>query len=163
MGKLRYLIIHCTASPEGRELTKDDIIRMHTSPRHLGGRGWRRPGYADMVYLDGSLVNIIPFDQDDQVDPWEVTNGAKGLNGIARHIVYVGGCDQAGKKAKDTRTKEQTQSLETYVKFTVLRHPGIEVLGHYDAPGAHKDCPSFNVAKWLEEIGVPEKNIFRNE
>lgn len=161
MGNLRFLIIHCTASPEGQELTKDDIIRMHTNPKHLGGRGWNRPGYADMVYLDGSLVNIIPFNQDDHVDPWEISNGAKGLNGISRHVVYVGGVDKTGKKAKDTRTKEQTGSLETYVKFTLLRHPDIEILGHHDAPGANKDCPSFDVDKWLKEIGVPEKNIYK--
>ncbi len=56
MGKLNYLVIHCTASPEGAALTKDDIIRMHTNPKHLGGRGWNRPGYSDIVYLDGELV-----------------------------------------------------------------------------------------------------------
>lgn len=162
MGKLKYLILHCTASAEGKELTKEDILRMHTAPKHLGGRGWRRPGYADMIYLDGSLYNILPYDTDDKVDSWEITNGAKGLNGMSRHVVYVGGMDIAAKKAKDTRTKEQTNTLETYVKFTVLRHPNIEVLGHCDAPGVNKACPCFDVAKWLEEIGIPEKNIYRS-
>lgn len=163
MGKLNYLVIHCTASPEGKELTKDDIIRMHTNPKHLGGRGWNRPGYSDIVYLDGELVNIIPFNQDEQVDPWEISNGVRGINGNSRHVVYVGGVDESGEKPKDTRTKEQKSTLETYVKFMVLRHPHIQVLGHNQAPGASKACPSFDVPKWLESIGISEKNIYKEE
>jgi len=163
MGKLNYLVIHCTASPEGTELTKDDIIRMHTAPKHLGGRGWNRPGYSDIIYLDGKLINIIPFNQDDQVDAWEISNGVRGLNGNARHVVYVGGVDKDGKKPKDTRTNEQESTLETYVKFMILRHPQIQVLGHYMAPGANKACPSFDVPEWLESIGVEAQNIFKEE
>ena len=67
MGKLKYLVIHCTDTPEEREVTKDDIIRWHTNPKHKGGRGWNRPGYSDIVYLDGELVNILPFNQDNDV------------------------------------------------------------------------------------------------
>jgi len=160
MGKLNYLVIHCTATPEGREVTKDDIIRWHTSPKHQGGRGWRRPGYSDIVYLDGSLVNILPFDQDDVVDAWEISNGAKGINGISRHVVYAGGVDKTGKKAKDTRTNEQKTTLETYIKFMLLRHPHIQILGHNQAPGANKACPSFDVPKWLKAIGIADKHIY---
>ena len=160
MGKLTNLVIHCTATPQGKEVTKSDIIHWHTDPKEHGGRGWRRPGYSDMIYLDGSLVNIVPFNQDEQVDPWEITNGAKGINGISRHVVYVGGVDKGGKKPKDTRTEEQLSTLETYVKFMILRHPGIQVLGHNQAPGANKACPSFDVSKWLESIGILSKNIY---
>ena len=74
MSKLRYLVLHCTDTKEDQQVTKADIIRWHTSPKHQGGRGWRRPGYSDIVYLDGSLVNILPFDQDDEVDAWEISN-----------------------------------------------------------------------------------------
>ncbi len=162
MGKLNYIVIHCTATPEGREVTKEDIIRWHTSPKHKGGRGWRRPGYSDMIYLDGSLVNIIPFNQDDVVDPWEISNGARGINGVSRHVVYAGGLEKAGKKAKDTRTKEQLYTLEAYVRFMLLRHPGIQILGHNQAPGANKACPSFDVPKWLKSLGIPEKNIYKS-
>lgn len=162
MGKLNYIVIHCTATPEGREVTKEDIIRWHTSPKHKGGRGWRRPGYSDMIYLDGSLVNIIPFNQDDVVDPWEISNGARGINGVSRHVVYAGGLEKAGKKAKDTRTKEQLYTLEAYVRFMLLRHPDIQILGHNQAPGANKACPSFDVPKWLKSLGIPEKNIYKS-
>ncbi len=160
-NKLNFLVIHCTATPEGRPVTKEDIIRWHTSPVHLGGRGWNRPGYADIIYLNGDLVNIIPFNTDDFVDQWEISNGVAGLNGNSRHIVYAGGMDKSGKIPSDTRTKEQLETLEVYVKYTIKRHPEILVLGHNEAPNAHgKACPGFSVGEWLRSIGVNEKNIY---
>ena len=162
MSKLNYLVIHCSATPEGRAFTKDDIIRWHTNPKHLGGRGWNRPGYSDLIYLDGELVNLIPYNTDDNVDLWEVSNGVAGINGISRHVCYIGGMDKDFKKPMDTRTAEQKKTLEIYVRYTLLRHPNIQILGHNQAPNANgKACPSFSVPDWLYEIGdIPEKNIY---
>lgn len=158
---LHYLVLHCTATPEFRAVTKEDVIKWHTSPVSQGGRGWTRPGYRDLIYLEGQLVNLVPFNTDDYVDPSEISNGAIGLNGIAGHVAYVGGMDQQNKLPKDTRTKGQLYTLEVYVKYTVMRHPLIEVLGHYQAPHAQgKACPSFNVPEWLRSIHIPELNIY---
>jgi len=134
---------------------------MHTAPKHLGGRAWKVPGYKDMVELDGTLTNIMPFNQDKYVDPWEISNGVRGLNGIAHHVMYVGGVDQKG-KAKDTRNEEQKRTMEIYTHYMIARHPTIQVLGHYQAPGARKACPSFDVPAWLRAIGVAEKNIYNS-
>jgi N-acetylmuramoyl-L-alanine amidase len=160
-NKLMYLVLHCTATPEGRSITKEDIIRWHTTPKDKGGRGWNRPGYSDMIYLDGQLVNLIPFNTDDYVDLWEISNGVVGLNGNSCHIVYAGGMDEVNKLPKDTRTEKQLETMELYVKYTIKRHPQILVLGHNEAPNAHgKACPSFNVSDWLRSIGVPNENIY---
>ena len=161
--KLEYLVIHCTATPEGREVTPEDIKKWHTSSKSKGGRGWSRVGYTDLIQLDGSLKNLMPYDQDDEVDPWEITNGARGFNSKSRHIVYSGGCQKTKPKwskhypPKDTRTEPQKEALLIYVLFTIMRHPNIKVIGHNEI--ANKACPSFNVGKWLREIGVEEKNI----
>ena len=151
MGKLTYLVIHCTATPECREVSSNDIKKWH-----ILERGWSRVGYSDMVHLDGRLENLIAFDMDDEVDSWEISNGVKGYNGISRHIVYVGGLDPDF-TPKDTRTPEQLFTLETYVKYTILRHPEIKVIGHNQV--SNKACPGFDVSKWLRLIGVNEKNI----
>lgn len=161
MNKLNYLVIHCTDTPEGRSVTREDIIHWHTSPVSKGGRGWSKPGYADMVTLEGRLISIVPFDTNDVVDPWEVTNGAAGINGIARHIVYVGGKDKKMRSPKDTRTPAQCEVMAAYVKYMVLRHPSIQVLGHNQVPGSGKTCPNFNVPEWLRSIGIDEKNIYK--
>ena len=157
-NKLTYLVIHCTATPEGKEVTSDDIRRWHTSPKPKG-RGWKQVGYADMIHLDGTIENLVPYNNDDKVDSWEITNGAYGINSTSRHVVYVGGVDADDvKKAKDTRTWLQELSMINYVKETIAKHPTILVAGHNQF--ANKACPSFDVPKWLKAIGVEEKNIY---
>lgn len=49
MGKLKYLVIHCTATPEGREVSGAEIRAWHTNPVSKGGRGWKQVGYTDLV------------------------------------------------------------------------------------------------------------------
>ena len=83
MGKLKYLVLHCTATPEGREVTADEIRRWHTSAPPVG-RGWKQVGYTDMIHLDGRVERLVDNNEDAQVDSWEITNGAKGYNTTAR-------------------------------------------------------------------------------
>lgn len=181
MPKLTYLIIHCTATPEGREVLPRDIWDWHTNPVELSdgrlkfngeiyksdnelpeevrgkrGRGWRVPGYSDMILANGALHNLRPYDDDDVVDPWEITNGVAGINDISRHVVYVGGCDKKN-TPRDTRTQAQRETLALYVKRHVSRYPSIKVAGHNQF--ANKACPSFDVPAWLRSIGCPEQNI----
>jgi hypothetical protein len=157
-NKLKYLVIHCTATQEGRELTKEDIIKMHTSPPPKG-RGWKQVGYSDMIHLTGLITNLVPYNEDDIVQPREVTNGALGLNAISRHVVYVGGVEKDGKTPKDTRNYLQIIALTNYVKQALANHKDIVILGHNQV--APKACPSFDVPKWLKSIGVAEKNIYK--
>lgn len=153
--KIKYLIIHCTATPEGRKVTSADIRAWHTNPKPKG-RGWKQVGYSDIIHLDGTIENLIPFNQDDIIDSWEVSNGAAGFNSVSRHVVYVGGTDK-NRKPKDTRTVEQKNSLLAYVMYKILRYPDIKVIGHNEV--SNKDCPSFDVKAWLRENGINEKNI----
>ena len=149
---MQYLVIHCTATPEGREVSADEIRRWHTAPASQGGRGWKQVGYTDMVHLDGRIERLADNNEDANVDPWEVTNGAKGYNNMSRHIVYVGGCDKAG-KPKDTRTEAQREALKRYVEDFHARFPQVKIVGHHELnPG--KACPSFDVPTWLRSIGI---------
>lgn len=155
MGRpLRYLVLHCTATPEGREVTSDMIRHWHTDPVSKGGRGWKQVGYTDMIHLDGRIERLVPNNEDATVDPWEVTNGAKGINSESRHVVYVGGVDLCG-RSKDTRTAAQLRAMERYVKDFHGRHPSVRIIGHNEV--AAKACPSFNVRKWLKTIGIDQK------
>ena len=149
---LKYLVIHCTATPEGREVTSAEIRKWHTDPVSKGGRGWQQVGYTDMIHLDGKVERLVENNEDAFVDPWEVTNGATGYNSISRHIVYAGGMSKDGKTAKDTRTPEQLKSLENYVKDFHRRFPNVRIIGHREV--STKDCPSFDVQQWLKQIGI---------
>ena len=152
MAKLKFLVLHCTATPEGREVSSDDIRAWHTNPVSKGGRGWSQVGYTDLIHLNGEVERLVDNNEDANVDPWEITNGAKGYNSISRHVVYVGGVVADGKTAKDTRTKAQKAAMEVYVKEFHRRHPNVRIIGHREV--AAKDCPSFDVQVWLKEIGV---------
>ena len=134
MAELKYLVIHCTATPQGRKVTSNDIRAWHTNPISKGGRGWKQVGYTDMFHLDGTVERLARNNEDARVDPWEITNGAKGYNSISRHIVYVGGVAADGKTPKDTR------------------FPRVRIIGHNEI--AAKACPSFDVQAWLRKIGI---------
>lgn len=152
MAKLKRLVIHCTATPEGREVSAGEIRHWHTDPPSKGGRGWKQVGYTDMVHLDGTVERLLDNNEDDVVDPWEITNGAKGHNSTARHIVYVGGVDRDGKTSRDTRTSGQRKALEHYVKDFHRRFPSVRIVGHNEL--SKKACPSFDVQRWLKQIGI---------
>lgn len=157
MGKWKYLVIHCTATPEGKYYDQEDIKRWHLSPKPKG-RGWSKVGYSELFLLDGTIETLVDYNHNDEIESFEMTNGAKGINSVSRHICYVGGTDSKG-KAKDTRTEEQKKALEMYVKSFLTVAPYIKIAGHYHF--ANKACPSFNVEEWLRSIGVKEKNIYK--
>lgn len=152
--RLKYLVIHCTATPGGCEVSAADIKRWHTAPPPAG-HGWKQVGYTDLIHLDGSVERLVDNNEDVNVDPWEITNGAAGYNGISRHIVYAGGVDTDDvKKAVDTRTQEQKEALKHYVLDFHKRFPDVKIVGHNQL--AAKDCPSFNVPAWLADIGIDD-------
>lgn len=150
--ELKYLVLHCTATPEGRDVSAAEIRRWHTSPVSKGGRGWKQVGYTDLIHLNGSVERLVANNEDAWVDDWEITNGAKGYNSISRHIVYAGGVAADGKTPKDTRTAAQKAALEKYVKDFHTAHPKVKIIGHNQV--AAKACPSFDVSAWLREIGI---------
>ena len=154
------LFLHCAATPEGRNDSAEKVKQFHTMSVAKGGRGWDRCGYSDIIELNGRLVNMQDWNQDAFIKEWEQTWGVHGstmLNRNARHLCYIGGMDREYKEVKDTRNFAQLNTMETYIKFTLLRYPNIVIAGHNQVQP--KGCPSFDVPDYLREIGIAEKNI----
>lgn len=147
MGKYTFLIIHCTDTPKDRKVTRADLEQWH-----LKGRGWDRLGYSDMIHLDGTIENLVPYNDNDIIENDEMTWGCAGKNSVSRHVVIVGG------KGGDHRTAAQNRALENYIKKTIRKHPYIKVAGHYQF--SNKVCPNFNVTEFCEEIGLKKYNIY---
>ena len=147
---LKYLVIHCTGTKAGREVSSDEIRHWHTDPVSKGGRGWKQVGYTDMIHLDGRVERLVNNNEDAWVDPWEITNGVAGYNSVSRHVVYVGGLSSDGRSVKDTRTPAQCAALEKYVREFHRRHPRVKIVGHNEL--AAKACPCFDVQKWLKQV-----------
>lgn len=153
-NRLQTLVIHCSATRAGLDVKAETVVKYHMSK---SGRGWSRPGYSDIIELDGSVRNVWKYDDDGDVETWEFTNGVLGgLNRNARHACYIGGLDVEGETC-DTRTEEQRAALTDYVRKTIKAHQNIVVVGHNYIQ--RKGCPSFDVAEWMREIGANERNI----
>lgn len=130
MRKVNKIIIHCSATPEGRHVTVAEIDKWHRE------RGFSQIGYHYVIYLDGTIHKGRP----------ESLAGAHtvGHNQNSIGVCYVGGVDKQW-NAKDTRTQAQKIVLRELVKDLQNRHPGITVHGHNEF--AAKACPSFDVRK----------------
>ena len=137
MRTIDKIIIHCTATPEGRAVTVAEIDRWHRQ------RGYAGIGYHYVIYLDGGIHAGRPVE----------TVGAhcKGYNAHSIGVCYVGGEDKTH-KPKDTRTASQKASLVKLVKSLLDRYPGASVHGHNE--NAAKDCPCFDVQRWRKEEGI---------
>jgi N-acetyl-anhydromuramyl-L-alanine amidase AmpD len=133
-------------------VTSSEIRRWHTSPVSEGGRGWKQVGYTDLIHLDGRVERLVDNNEDNWVDPWEITNGAKGYNSVSRHIVYAGGLASDAKTPKDTRTASQLRAMADYVRAFHEKHPDVRIIGHNEV--AAKACPCFDVQAWLKSIGI---------
>jgi hypothetical protein len=152
MADWTHLMIHCTWTPPSF-----DVQREHLEKWHLEENGWSRLGYSLFIPRSGKLDILIPFDKDDVIDSWEISNGAAGWNGRTKHMCWAGGRSEGG-NVHDNRTFGQHSMLEAMVNIHVMLFPQIKIIGHNQV-NANKSCPSFDVPKWCREIGLKEINI----
>lgn len=128
MRKIDKIIIHCTATPEGREVTKRDLWNWHVEER-----GWSNIGYHYFIDLKGNVHKCRP----------ESIKGAhtRGQNGSSIGIAYAGGLDE-NFKTKDTRNADQKEALECLLYELKGKYKNAIIYGHRDY--SSKDCPSFD-------------------
>ncbi len=129
MRKIDKIILHCTATPEGREVTVADVTAWHKE------RGFRTIGYHYLVYLDGTVVRGRREE--------EIGAHCLGQNAGSIGVCYVGGLDSRG-KPKDTRTAGQRVALRNLVEGLQRRYPHATLHGHNEF--AAKACPCFKIS-----------------
>lgn len=129
MRKINELIVHCSATPEGRDV-KTETIR----DWHVNGNHWKNIGYHYVIELDGSIQKGRPEE--------EIGAHCSGHNANSIGICYVGGVAKDGKTPKDTRTEAQKQSLIELLKSLKAKYPSATIHGHREF--AAKACPSFD-------------------
>lgn len=129
MRPLKKIILHCTATPEGKHFDVATIRRWHVKDR-----GWKDIGYHYVIYLDGSVHEGRPVA--------EAGAHTSGHNADSIGITYVGGCD-AKMKAKDTLNEAQKAAMVNLIKALRDEHGKMSLHGHNEF--AAKACPSFKV------------------
>lgn len=138
MRKINEIIVHCSATAEGKDFTVEDITRWHKA------RGFKTIGYHYVVYRDGSVHAGRPVN--------EIGAHCLGHNANSIGVCYIGGLATDGKTPKDTRTGAQKEALRNLLKKLVKDYhlPKGSIHGHRDF--AAKACPSFDATKEYKDI-----------
>lgn len=126
--QITEIIVHCSATAEGRNFTTEDITRWHKA------QGWVTIGYHYVVHLDGSVHAGRSMD----------LAGAHcyGHNKESIGVCYIGGLAADGRTPKDTRTPEQRAALRKLLADLRAKYPKARIYGHRDF--AAKACPCFD-------------------
>lgn len=137
MRKINKIIIHCTATPEGREVTTKDLHKWHVKER-----GWSDIGYHFFIDLQGCLHECRPIER----------TGAhtKGENWDSIGIAYAGGMTKDMSEPEDTRTEKQKDAMFDLLLRLVEAYRGVHIYGHCDF--SNKACPSFNAKEEYENL-----------
>ena len=132
------IIIHCSATPEGKDYTIQDIRRWHKQ------QGWSDIGYHYVVYRNGHIEPGRDVD----------IAGAhcEGHNAKTIGICYIGGVARDGKTAKDTRTLAQKAALLSLLTDLKALYPQARIVGHRDYDTKGKACPSFDAKTEYKKI-----------
>lgn len=130
MRPINKIILHCSATKEGKNFTVKDIDEWHRQ------RGFKCIGYHYVIYLDGTVHKGRGES--------EVGAHCSGHNSFSIGICYIGGLDVNG-KPKDTRTDKQKAAIKSLVAELKQKYPYATIHGHNEF--ANKACPCFDVKK----------------
>tara|TARA_R110000782_G_scaffold225717_1_gene312585 strand:- start:626 stop:1030 length:405 start_codon:yes stop_codon:yes gene_type:complete len=129
MRNINKAIIHCTATPEGRDIGVSEVRSWHMA------KGWSDIGYHFLITLNGTVEVGRPIER--------IGAHCKGQNRDSIGIAYTGGVEEDGKTPKDTRTIEQKEMLRWLIDDLKKKYDFSDVEPHNKY--ANKACPCFDV------------------
>ena len=128
MKDINYIVIHCSASPQGRGDTAETIHQWHQE------REWTGIGYHFVILEDGTVEAGRP-------EYWDGAH-ARGYNDRSLGICLIGMGGDA--------TAEQMNALDVLVNGLADVHYEAEVVGHDYLDAIKPNCPGFNVKSWWD-------------
>ncbi len=137
MRRITLIILHCSATREGRNLDYEACRQDHI--RH---RGFKDIGYHYYLTRDGTIHRGRPIE--------DIGAHCKNHNRHSIGICYEGGLDRNGHPC-DTRTLAQKASLVALLRELKKLFPRAIILGHCDLDPL-KSCPCFPAA--VEYSGI---------
>ena len=127
MSPIRFLVVHCTDSPNDRDsVDAEEIHRWHVE------RGWSGIGYHAVIRRDGTVENGRP-------SYWPGAH-VRGFNSDSLGVCLVG---------TDQFTDAQLNSLEGLLQAWKAQFPDAQICGHRDLD-PQKTCPNFDVGHWWQ-------------
>ena len=128
MRHIKQIIIHCSATPEGKNIGATTIRGWHKE------RGFTDIGYHYVIRLDGTIEQGRPIEQ--------IGAHCQGHNRNSIGICYIGGLSQK-RQPKDTRTIAQRQAMKQLIQELQEQFPEATIHGHREF--AAKACPCFDI------------------
>ena len=128
---IRFLVVHCSATPDNDPIGAREIHEMHL------GFGWHGIGYHRVINRAGEIEIGRP-------DFWQGAH-VYGHNEISLGVCLIGCTDF---------TAKQFDALEQVLRQWQLEYPTATICGHRDFSYTEKTCPNFNVAQWCQSRGI---------
>ena len=130
-NNLRYIVVHCSDTPDDEQIYAQDIHKMHL------GFGWDGIGYHKVICRDGKIQNGRP-------EYW-VGAHVKGHNETSLGVCLIG---------RAAFTEAQFVSLKSLLLEWAKRYPRAKICGHADFDYTSKTCPNFDVGDWCRNNGI---------
>lgn len=154
---VKYLIVHCSATPPDQDIGAAEIDRWHRR------RGFFKVGYHYVIRRNGTIEHGRSITEiGAHAQPWNSKSvGICLIGGVRREPDADGKGDADGPKwdlvPEANYTKAQLSSLRTLLmQLRDEYFPNAEVIGHRDVPGVRKACPCFNIKKWWDTDIITE-------
>lgn len=148
MRPVKLLVVHCSATAPNKDIGAREINAMHMARPDMRCK----IGYHYVIRRNGAL-------EPGRAET-EIGAHSKGHNANSIGICLVGGVDERGKSVCNFEPA-QYDTLRGLLKRLEAKYPGSVSLGHRDlSPDVDgdgvverhewlKDCPCFDVKKWL--------------
>lgn len=145
MKNVKYIVIHCSESPNGRNDGVRDVDQWHSTrfnrkPRDIAkfNSHLKHIGYQAVGRIDGTI-------ESGRADE-EIGAHAAGYNSVSLGYMLFG---------IDKFTQAQWDALANWLNLKLDDYPDAEVVGHY-ALNKHKTCPNFDVEAYVQNDFEPD-------
>ena len=126
-NKIKFIVIHCSDTPDSENWEAIDIHKMHI------GFGWDGIGYHKIINKNGLVENGRP-------EYW-IGAHVKGKNVCSLGVCLIG---------RNNFNNKQYNSLINILKSWKTKYPRAKIIGHNELTDTDKTCPNFNVQSWLK-------------
>ncbi len=128
---IKYIVVHCSDTPNNEKIGAKEIHKMHLS------FGWDGIGYHKVINRNGIIENGRP-------EYW-VGAHVKGKNDLSLGVCLIG---------RNKFTKNQYESLEQILIYWKSVYDNVKIVGHRDIVKTDKTCPNFDVNEWCIKRGI---------
>ncbi len=123
MIDIKYIVVHCSDTPDEMDVTAEDIHKWHSDPKP-DGNGWSGIGYHKVIRRSGDI-------EDGRPEYWSGAH-VRGFNSCSLAVCLIG---------RGNFTDDQMASVRDVITQWKTDNPNAKVVGHYQLDSS-KTCPN---------------------